>query len=69
MSTPTIEDLRVQIRNARRELTLSEGKAEARAGELAALEKQASDLGIAPDQLSVEAHHIRGDVNAAVKEV
>ena len=69
MNTPTIDTLRTSITDARRELTLNEGQAKARTDELAQLESQCKELGIAPDQLQSEANRIRGDVEAAVAEV
>lgn len=65
----TIEELRTLIADARSQLIRYEAQAETTAGELAGLEKQAKELGIAPNNLVEESDRIHADVEEAVAGV
>lgn len=70
MSKPTIDELRVSIADARRELTIREAKQESTGAELEALEAECKELGFDPGaDLVTEAQNIRDDVEEAVAGV
>lgn len=69
MSTPTIEQLRQEIDNARKELTRREAAQESAASELATLEMEVQEMSLDPETLVEEAERIREDVATAVDVV